>query len=133
MILVPICEAVSVTPHSPHVHFLTIAEAALVSGLEHGTIKRLVEDGRLPSCTIAGDMKKWRRVSRSDVLALRREMEKQLGEQRPPAGRALEAGRATIPARRLKASRQGGGLRGEAATVKVSCNCKCSARARRSS
>jgi excisionase family DNA binding protein len=93
-------------PPPPHVHFLTIGEAALLSGLARGTIKRLVEDGRLASCTIPGDVKRWRRVSRSDVLALRREMEEQLSEQRPPAGRTPEVGRAIVPARRIKASRR---------------------------
>lgn len=65
-------------PPPPHVHFLSIAQAALLAGMDRATIKRLVDNGRLPSCKIPGDSKPWRRVARSDVLALRREMEEQL-------------------------------------------------------
>jgi len=64
-------------PPPPHVHFLTISQAALLAGLERRTIKRLVEDGRLRSVIIPGGSGRWRRVARSDVLALRREMERQ--------------------------------------------------------
>jgi len=65
-------------PPPPHVHFLMISQAARLAGLERGTIKRLVENGRLRAVIIPGDAGRWRRVSRADVLALRREMEEQL-------------------------------------------------------
>lgn len=65
-------------PPPPHVHFLSISQAALLAGLERVTIKRLVDEGRLRAVVIPGDAGRWRRIPRTDVLALRREMEKQL-------------------------------------------------------
>ena len=61
-----------------HIHFLSLSQASIVSGLSRATIKRLVEEGRLRAVVIPGDSGRWRRMARSDVLALRREMEEGL-------------------------------------------------------
>ena len=63
---------------SKHVRFLTVGQAALVAGLERGTIARLVRNGRLRSCTIPGDIKQYRRIPRSEVETLMRLMEEGL-------------------------------------------------------
>ena len=65
---------------SKHVRFLTVGQAALVAGLERGTIARLVKAGRLRSCTIPGDIKQYRRIPRAEVETLMRLMEEGLEE-----------------------------------------------------
>jgi excisionase family DNA binding protein len=65
---------------SKHVRFLTVGQAALVAGLERGTIARLVKQGRLASTVIPGDVKQYRRIPRAEVETLMRLMEEGLEE-----------------------------------------------------
>ena len=62
---------------SPHVHFLSVAQAAVVVGLDRETVKRLVGIGVLRAITLPGDTR-WRRIPRSDVVAYRRELERRV-------------------------------------------------------
>lgn len=65
----------------PHVHFLSIAQASLLAGLDRTTVKRMVDRGTLQSFTLPGDVR-WRRIPRRAVLALRRELDRLAEEGR---------------------------------------------------
>jgi excisionase family DNA binding protein len=60
----------------PHVHFLSIAQAAALAGLDRNTIKRLVRQQLLRTVKLPGG--EWRRIPRQEILALRRNLERQM-------------------------------------------------------
>jgi excisionase family DNA binding protein len=62
----------------PHVHWLSVQQAAFLAGLDRNTIKRLVKDGMLRTVKLPGG--EWRRIPRTEVIALKRNLEQQLGE-----------------------------------------------------
>lgn len=64
----------------PHVHFLSVAQAAVLAGLDRETVKRLVDAGVLRAITLPGDTR-WRRIPRMDVIAYRRECERRAAAQ----------------------------------------------------
>ena len=69
------CEASTILRQFPGATRDRIAQAALVSGLDRETIRRLVDSGRLPSTRIPGDPGSWRRIPRAELLAVVQQME----------------------------------------------------------
>jgi predicted site-specific integrase-resolvase len=57
----------------PHVHYLSLGQAALVSGIDRAVLRTLVRKGVLPTVRIPGGA--WHLVSRSSVLAIKRQLD----------------------------------------------------------
>ena len=68
--------------------FLTLTEAAKVSGLDKTTLRRLADRGRVPTAKMpeANGRRGWRLFRRSDMEALKRRIEERFSDVVPEGG-----------------------------------------------
>lgn len=57
----------------PHVRYLSLGQAALVSGIDRSVLRTMVRKGVLPTVRIPGGA--WHLVSRAAVLAIKRQLD----------------------------------------------------------